>query len=93
MMNTVLYFFSFETRHTTTENDDLESNRLATAPRPGTTLRANTSLQNPQQQLVSNRPKTLSGRPLTGMVSNIQTPKVKKKEANERFRKKISNPN
>lgn len=51
------------------ESDDLDMNRLATAPRPGTTLRPETMAKNPQQQLVSSRPRTLSGRPLTGMVS------------------------
>lgn len=52
------------------ENDDLDMNRLATAPRPGTTLRPDASAKNPQQMLVSSRPRTLSGRPLTGMVRN-----------------------
>lgn len=51
------------------ESDDLDMNRLATAPRPGTTLRPETMAKNPQQQLASSRPRTLSGRPLTGMVS------------------------
>lgn len=51
------------------ESDDLDMNRLATAPRPGTTLRPETISKNPQQQLASSRPRTLSGRPLTGMVS------------------------
>lgn len=51
------------------ESDDLDTNRLATAPRPGTTLRPETNAKNPQQTLVSSRPRTMSGRPLTGMVS------------------------
>lgn len=52
------------------ESDDLDMNRLATAPRPGTTLRPEASAKNPQQLLVNSRPRTLSGRPLTGMVRN-----------------------
>lgn len=52
------------------ESDDMDMNRLATAPKPGTSLRSDTSLKNPQQMLVSSRPRTLSGRPLTGMVRN-----------------------
>ena len=54
------------------ESDDLDTNRLATAPRPGTTLRPEASAKNPQQLLVNSRPRTLSGRPLTGMVRNSQ---------------------
>lgn len=54
------------------ENDDMDTNRLATAPRPGTTLRPETNAKNPQQMLVSSRPRTMSGRPVTGMVSNRQ---------------------
>lgn len=44
-------------------------NRLATAPRPGTTLQSATSTANALYQMATNRPKTSSGRPLTGMVA------------------------
>lgn len=53
---------------TTIENDEFDMNRLATAPRPGTTLRTETSTASAMYQMSSNRPKTLSGRPLSGMV-------------------------
>lgn len=53
------------------ELDDLDTNRLATAPRPGTTLRPEVTAQNPQQLLVNSRPRTLSGRPISGMVKNL----------------------
>lgn len=62
-------FVQFYFWHGLEENDDLDTNRLATAPRPGTTLRPETNSKNPQQMLVSSRPRTMSGRPLTGMVS------------------------
>lgn len=61
-------FLHFESILLEKENDDLDMNRLATAPRPGTTLRPEASAKNPQQLLVNSRPRTLSGRPLTGMV-------------------------
>lgn len=50
------------------ENDEFDMNRLATAPRPGTTLRTETSTASAMYQMPSNRPKTLGGRPLSGMV-------------------------
>lgn len=46
----------------------MDMNRLATAPRPGTTLRPETNSKNPQQVLINSRPRTLSGRPISGMV-------------------------
>lgn len=63
------FFFQVFYIFTGIESDDLDMNRLATAPKPGTTLRPETVAKNPQQQSVSSRPKTLSGRPLTGMVN------------------------
>lgn len=51
-----------------TEDDEFDTNRLATAPRPGTSLRTATA----HDQKMGNsggRPRTATGRPLTGMVS------------------------
>lgn len=50
------------------ESDEFDVNRLATAPRPGTTLRSEISTAAASYQLIANRPKTSTGRPLTGMV-------------------------
>lgn len=66
----IILFFSIA------ESDDLDMNRLATAPRPGTTLRPEATAKNPQQQQqrINSRPRTLSGRPLTGMVKKKSFP-------------------
>lgn len=67
-----LYFCLF----VSDESDDLDTTRLATAPRPGTSLRT-THIQTAQQQqqqqkqLINNRPRTSAGRPLTGMVRKV----------------------
>ncbi|XP_055684507.1 tetratricopeptide repeat protein 8 [Lutzomyia longipalpis] len=50
------------------ENDDLDTSRLATAPRPGTTMRTSSGLTTPGAAKVGNRPTTSAGRPLTGMA-------------------------
>lgn len=49
------------------DDDDLDTNRLATAPRMGTSLRTAATAQS-NQPLSSARPRTSTGRPLTGMV-------------------------
>lgn len=54
------------------DDDDLDTNRLATAPRMGTSLRTAATAQS-NQPLSSARPRTSTGRPLTGMVRpNVQ---------------------
>lgn len=52
------------------DDDDLDTNRLATAPRMGTSLRTAATAQS-NQPLSSARPRTSTGRPLTGMVRPI----------------------
>lgn len=58
------------------DDDDLDTNRLATAPRMGTSLRTAATAQS-NQPLSSARPRTSTGRPLTGMV-NVRMPNSNK---------------
>lgn len=55
------------------DDDDLDTNRLATAPRAGTSVRTPATAQmHPHQQQNNVRPRTLSGRPLTGIVIELE---------------------
>lgn len=49
------------------EDDDFNTNRLATAPRLGTTMRT-AAVPNPRIGTSNARPRTTTGRALTGMV-------------------------
>lgn len=48
-------------------DDPLETEILAAAPKPGTSLRTATAVKT-GQKTASSRPRTSTGRPLTGMV-------------------------
>lgn len=60
-----MFFFTF-----LEDDDDLDTNRLATAPRLGTTMRSAAAAANQRgRTTASTRPRTTTGRALTGMVS------------------------
>lgn len=62
-MDVCFFFFS------NIENDEFDTNRLATAPRPGTTLHT-AAINETKMGKNGGRPRTSTGRPLTGMVIN-----------------------
>lgn len=65
----LLYLTLFSKSIYTEEDDDFDTNRLATAPRLGTTMRTAATTDPRGRKTAGARPRTTTGRALTGMVN------------------------